>query len=67
MFGLNLSASWKGFDFSALFQGAANRNVMLSGFATQMFVNGSSNLPKYCMTTAGLRIIVTRVTQSMGP
>jgi hypothetical protein len=47
MFGLNLSASWKGFDFSALFQGAANRNVMLSGFATQMFINGASNLPKY--------------------
>ena len=47
MFGLNLSASWKGFDFSALFQGAAHRNVMLSGFATQMFINGSANLPKY--------------------
>lgn len=47
MFGLNLSAAWKGFDFSALFQGAAHRNVMLSSFATQMFINGDSNLPKY--------------------
>lgn len=47
MFGLNLSASWRGFDFSALFQGAAHRNVMLSSFATQMFINGESNLPKY--------------------
>ncbi|MDY0104078.1 MAG: TonB-dependent receptor [Lentimicrobium sp.] len=47
MFGLNFSANWKGFDASVLFQGAANRNVMLSGFATQMFVNGDSNLPKY--------------------
>lgn len=47
MFGLNLSASWKGFDFSALFQGAANRNVMLGGFATQMFINGDANLPRY--------------------
>lgn len=47
MFGVNLTASWKWFDLTALFQGAANRNVMLSGFATQMFINGDSNLPKY--------------------
>ncbi|MGL5787710.1 MAG: SusC/RagA family TonB-linked outer membrane protein [Bacteroidales bacterium] len=46
MFGLNFSASWREFDISGLFQGAANRNVMLSGFATQMFI-GSGNMPKY--------------------
>jgi TonB-linked SusC/RagA family outer membrane protein len=47
MFGINMTANWKGFDLNILFQGAAHRNVMLSGFSTQMFINGNSNLPKY--------------------
>lgn len=30
-FGLNLGASWKGFDFSALIQGVANNDIFLRG------------------------------------
>lgn len=31
IYGLNLGGSWKGFDFSALFQGMGNRTVYMSG------------------------------------
>lgn len=37
LYGLNLSAQWKGFDFSAIFQGVGKRDVMLSGDMFPMF------------------------------
>ena len=39
-YGLNLSASWKGFDLSALFQGAADYSINLVGRLTDPFFNG---------------------------
>lgn len=47
-FGLSLNASWKGFDFSALFQGAKNFTVRYSLAYTTMFW-GEGNLPEYFM------------------
>ena len=57
MFGLNLSAGWRYFDFSATLQGAALTDVMLSGtYSALGFSNGTyftqafkwgSNPPKY--------------------
>lgn len=57
MFGINLGASWKGFDLNLFFQGAANTDIMLCGtysalgysdgtYYTQSFKWGS-NPPKY--------------------
>jgi TonB-linked SusC/RagA family outer membrane protein len=42
-FGLFLSADWKGFDFSTVFQGAALSNIMLTGTARNMFNNGGNS------------------------
>ena len=43
-FGLDLSASWKGFDFSLLMQGATNYNVYMSGCLGNAMFNGSNTL-----------------------
>ena len=47
-FGLNISASWKGFDFSMLAQGATHYRVNLSGVLTQPFV-GNGNIPSFLL------------------
>lgn len=39
-YGLNLSASWKGFDLSALIQGVGKKNVFLYSDAVWAFYNG---------------------------
>jgi len=41
-YGLNLSASWKGFSLSVLLQGAANYNILLDAALKSPFVNGST-------------------------
>lgn len=46
-FGLDLSASWKGFDISILMQGATNYNVYMSGVMGNPLFNGSSALACY--------------------
>ena len=43
-FGLDLSASWKGFDLSVLMQGAANYNTYMTGIMGAALFNGSSAL-----------------------
>lgn len=43
MFGLNLGASWKNFDFSVFFQGAAITDVFLSG----VYPNGNVDQTQY--------------------
>lgn len=37
LYGINLSAQWKGFDLSVIFQGVGKRDVMLSGDMFPMF------------------------------
>lgn len=44
MYGINLSASYKGFDFSALIQGAGKSNVYFSDEAAWEFLYGSNPL-----------------------
>lgn len=61
MFGLNLSAGWRGFDFSALFQGAAICDIALMGnypgigwddtAYTRPFY-GNANAPRYLVQGA---------------
>ncbi|RBL90322.1 hypothetical protein DF182_28055 [Chitinophaga flava] len=41
-YGLNLSASWKGFSLTMLFQGAANYSVLIDGAMRDPFSNGSN-------------------------
>lgn len=43
-FGLDLSASWRGFDLSVLMQGAANYNTYMTGIMGAALFNGSSAL-----------------------
>lgn len=48
IYGINLSASWKGFDLSGLFQGAAISNLNVYGFMTVAnFNNGSNSAYEY--------------------
>lgn len=47
IYGFNLGCGWKGFELSALFQGAANKSIMLSGYGTTMFLDGTSNYYSY--------------------
>lgn len=47
-FGLNISASWKGIDFSMLAQGATHYRINLSGVLTQPFV-GNGNIPSFLL------------------
>lgn len=47
VYGFNAGLSWKGLEFSALFQGVAHKAVMLSGYGTVMFTDGTSNFFKY--------------------
>ena len=48
IYGINLSASWKGFDLSGLFQGAAISNYNVYGFMTVAnFNNGSNSAYEY--------------------
>ncbi|MBO9683243.1 MAG: SusC/RagA family TonB-linked outer membrane protein, partial [Flavisolibacter sp.] len=48
IYGLNLSAAWKGFDLSGLFQGAAISNYNVYGFMTVAnFNNGSNSAYEY--------------------
>lgn len=42
-FGLFLSADWKGFDFAALLQGAAQSDFFMTGTARNMFNNGGNS------------------------
>jgi TonB-linked SusC/RagA family outer membrane protein len=42
-YGLNLNASWKGFDLSLFFQGAAKSTINVQSFITIPFDNNSSN------------------------
>jgi TonB-linked SusC/RagA family outer membrane protein len=46
-FGLDISASWKGFDFVAFLQGAANFNVGYGGQYASPFFNGESTLAAF--------------------
>lgn len=46
-FGLNLSASYKGFDLSALLQGAANVKAMVPSTVAYAFYNGGKVTEKY--------------------
>jgi len=43
-YGLNLNASWKGFDVSLFFQGTAKSQTSVQGFVTIPFNNNSSNV-----------------------
>ncbi|MEN7550691.1 TonB-dependent receptor [Rapidithrix thailandica] len=43
-FGLNLSASYKGFDLSALFQGVANQDVFLTGNFIAPFASSEAGM-----------------------
>lgn len=45
-FGLNLTAEWKGFDFTAFIQGIGKRSAFLSGIGLKPFANGA-NLFRY--------------------
>lgn len=47
IYGFNLSCGWKGFELTALFQGAAHKSIMLDGYGTTMFLDGSSNYYSY--------------------
>lgn len=48
VYGINLSANWKGFDLSGLFQGAAISNYSVYGFMTVAnFNNGSNSAYEY--------------------
>lgn len=47
IYGFNLAGGWKGLEISALFQGAANKSIMLSGYGTTMFLDGTSNYYSY--------------------
>lgn len=47
IYGFNFSLGWKGFELTALFQGAAHKSVMLEGYGTTMFLDGSSNYYSY--------------------
>lgn len=44
IYGLNLSAQWKGFDFSIMFQGVGKRNVLLDAGTICPFAS-TSNMP----------------------
>jgi TonB-linked SusC/RagA family outer membrane protein len=44
IFGLDLSAAWKGFDVSVFLQGAANFNVMYINEYTSPFFNGENSV-----------------------
>lgn len=46
-FGLDLSASWKGFDLSILMQGATNYNLYMDGAMGYALFNGSSSLESF--------------------
>lgn len=41
-YSVNLTANWKGFDFTAFFQGVGKRDVMMSGIGLKPFANGSN-------------------------
>lgn len=43
MYGINGSLSWKDIDMNFFFQGAAQRNIMLTGSGRVMFLNGGSS------------------------
>ncbi|WP_132053413.1 SusC/RagA family TonB-linked outer membrane protein [Pseudocnuella soli] len=43
IYGINVAASWKGFDFSALFQGSGMSNFNIYGFMTVAHLNNNSN------------------------
>jgi TonB-linked SusC/RagA family outer membrane protein len=43
IYGLNLAASWKGFDLSALFQGSGMSSFNVYGFMTVAHLNNNSN------------------------
>jgi TonB-linked SusC/RagA family outer membrane protein len=43
-YGLNLNASWKGFDVSVFFQGTAKSQINVQSFVTIPFNNNSSNV-----------------------
>jgi len=43
-YGLNLNASWKGFDISVFFQGTAKSQIGVQGFVTIPFNNNGSNV-----------------------
>lgn len=40
VYGLGISATWKGFDFNIHFQGAGKSNFFINGFTVYPFVNG---------------------------
>lgn len=40
IYGINLSAQWKGFDFSVMFQGVGKRDLMLNGVMFPLFNAG---------------------------
>lgn len=50
VYGFNLGVGWKGFQFSALFQGAAHKSIMLSSYGRTMFLDGTSNFFRYLLT-----------------
>ncbi len=47
VYGFNSGFSWKGLEFSALFQGVAHKAIMLNSYGTIMFKDGNSNYFKY--------------------
>lgn len=44
LYGLNLSAQWKGFDFNVMFQGVGKRNILVDASAIAPFYN-SQQMP----------------------
>ncbi|GBU07825.1 SusC/RagA family TonB-linked outer membrane protein [Bacteroidales bacterium] len=47
IYGFNLNMGWKGIELSGLFQGAAHKSIMLGGYGTTMFSDGTSNFFDY--------------------
>lgn len=45
VFGTNLSANWKGFDFNAFFQGVGKQQIVRSGWMAYPFATQYSNQP----------------------
>jgi len=49
LFGFNMSASWKGFDFSAFFQGVGKQDLYISEIFNGNVLRGPSNGPLHMM------------------
>ena len=49
VYGISFGFSWKGFDFSMLFQGASNVSIQYNGRALWPFINGTESAKAYIL------------------